>query len=207
MDIGEKTVRTLLCWLLLSATFPSYATIDYAAWSAQNRDGSWTRAAEAAVAQSVLPKIVPQDVSDFCPTYKRLKPKERHKFWVGLMSAMAKPESNFDPNTYFKERFTDAKGRRVISRGLLQISIESANQKRYDCDIPHAELLHDPVVNLNCGVKILAKWVKEDGIIASQATQGTHKGGGRYWSTLRAKTGHLNSIQSFTRDLVICQRR
>lgn len=207
MDFGEKTVRFVLAFWALVTCLPTYATVDYAAWSAQNRDGSWTRAAELAVAQSILPKIVPRDISEFCPTYQRLKPKERHKFWVGLMSAMAKPESNFDPNTYFKERFTDAKGRRVISRGLLQISIESANQKRYDCDIPHAKLLHDPVVNLSCGVKILSKWVKEDGIIASKELQGTHKGGGRYWSTLRAKTGHLNWIQSFTRDLPICQRR
>ena len=196
--------------LLLASCFlalPCQASLDYAAWSEHNVDGSWTRATETAVSQSGLTRAVPSDIKEFCPRYQQLSTKERRKFWVGLLSAMAKPESGFRPEISYQERFKDGKGKRVISRGLLQISIESANQKRYDCDIPHAGLLHDPIVNLSCGVKILAKWVKEDGVIASKVKSGTHKGGRRYWSTLRQQTGHLETIRNFTRDLPICRGR
>lgn len=199
------TVKPLILSLLL-LVLPCYASLDYAAWSEYNEDGSWTRATENAVSQSGLVKTIPADINEFCPRYQQLTTKERRKFWVGLLSAMAKPESGFKPEITYQERFKDAKGHRVVSRGLLQISIESANQKRYDCDIPQAGLLHDPIINLSCGVKILAKWVKEDGVIASKAKSGTHKGGGRYWSTLRQQTGHLENIRRFTQDLTICRK-
>lgn len=182
----------------------AYASYDYAAWSTTNRDGSWTKAAENAVAKSMLPRQVPGDIQYFCPKYPALSQQQRRKFWVGLLSAMAKPESNFQPHRYYTEKFVDAKGRRVVSRGLLQISIESANQQRYDCDIPQATLLHDPKVNLSCGVKILSKWVKTDGVIAKSKNAKSYVGGSRYWSTLRAKHGHLAKIAEFTRTLPFC---
>jgi len=207
VDFGKKMNCKSLILLTSLLISPCYASLDYAAWSDYNADGSWTRATETAVSQSGLAKTVPADIREFCPRYQQLSTKERRKFWVGLLSAMAKPESGFKPEISYQERFTDGKGKRVISRGLLQISIESANQKRYDCDIPHAGLLHDPIVNLSCGVKILAKWVKEDGVIASKVKAGTHKGGGRYWSTLRQQTGHLDTIRHFTRELPICRSR
>ncbi len=208
--------------LLACFTFSAQASFDYAAWSDTNKDGSWTKAAEYAVAKSPLPRQVPKDIYYFCPTYAKLNQKERKKFWVGLLSAMAKPESNFRPQSYYTEKFTDAKGRRVVSRGLLQISIESANQQRYNCDIPTATLLHDPKVNLSCGVKILSKWVQSDGVIAKaqyakkvpmpraqqQASKPTnHFGGSRYWSTLREQHGHLPKIAEFTRTLPFCHKK
>ncbi len=200
------------CVALLWCAFSSHASLDYAAWSSTNQDGSWTRAAEQAVANSVLPRQVPADVHYFCPTYPTLSVQQRRKFWVGLLSAMAKPESNFQPHRYYTEKFADAKGRRVVSRGLLQISIESANQPRYDCDIPTATLLHDPKVNLACGVKILSKWVKTDGVIAKAKKPKPsnqlkpYVGGSRYWSTLREKHGHLAKIAEFTRALPFCRQ-
>lgn len=180
-----------------------FASLDYAAWAGKNRDGSWTRAAETAVANSPLIRLNPADIRQFCPNYPKLAKPERRKFWVALLSAMSKPESNFEPQAKYRERFADAKGRPVISRGLLQISIESANQKRYDCDIRHPALLHDPVINLACGVRILAKWVSSDGVIASHDAD-QHQGGGRYWSTLRAGNGKVSAIADFTRQLAFC---
>lgn len=195
-----------LFWLLLAFCGANcYASIDYAAWSATNKDGSWTRTAESAVANSVLVDLVPQDVQYFCPAYPHLPRAERRKFWVGLLSAMAKPESNFKPQRYYREKFRDAKGQAVVSRGLLQISIESANQKRYDCAIKDAAKLHDPAVNLSCGVKIMSKWVATDGIIAKHQKPRSHKGASRYWSTLRPQHGHLRAIADFTRSLAFCR--
>jgi|GEM_PF-3103577 hypothetical protein len=193
----------------------AWASYDYAAWSTKNRDGSWTKTAESAVIRSALVNTVPADIGYFCPSYPNLNRLDRGRFWVGLLSAMAKPESNFKPEASYTERFHDSQGNRVVSRGLLQISIESANQKRYDCDIPYASKLHDPKINLHCGVKILAKWVHTDGVIAK--TRGTNgqltpslrqpKGGARYWSTLRGKNGHLRNIADFTRNLPFCQQQ
>lgn len=177
---------------------------DYAAWSGHNQDGSWTRAAEYAVGNSELPKLQPADIQQFCPQYRRLPHQQRKQFWVGLLSAMSGPESNFRPASFYQERFHDRKGKPVVSRGLLQISQESANQQRYGCDIRHPALLHDPVINLACGVRILSLWVKRDQLIASPAGSAP-KGGGRYWSTLRHSNGKTAQISDFTRSLPVCQ--
>lgn len=178
---------------------------DYAAWSGKNPDGSWTRLTEQAVAQSPLVSLVPADVQQFCPRYASLPAQQRGKFWVALFSAMAKPESNFKPQSFYQEKFKDGKGRRVVSRGLLQISHESANQPRYACAIKQPQSLHDPKVNLNCGVKIMSKWVKTDGVISQPHWKKQPQGGARYWSTLRAQRGHLAEISKFTRGLPFCQ--
>lgn len=177
---------------------------DYAAWSEKNRDGSWTRMTEQAVALSPLVKLVPADVQSFCPLYASLPQQQRSKFWVALFSAMAKPESNFKPQSFYQEKFKDAKGRRVISRGLLQISHESANQPRYACDVKSPQALHDPKVNLSCGVKIMSKWVKTDGVITQPRWSKDPKGGARYWSTLRPQRGKVQQIANFTRQLPFC---
>lgn len=177
---------------------------DYAAWSENNRDGSWTRITEQAVAQSPLSKLVPADIQNFCPRYASLPQQQRSKFWVALFSAMAKPESNFKPQSFYQEKFKDGKGRRVISRGLLQISHESANQPRYACDIKQPLSLHDPKVNLSCGVKIMSKWVKTDGVISQPGWSKDPKGGARYWSTLRPQRGKVQQIANFTRQLPFC---
>ncbi|MCA1931093.1 transglycosylase SLT domain-containing protein [Rheinheimera sp.] len=180
------------------------ANKDYAAWSEKNKDGSWTRITEQAVAMSPLVKLVPADVQSFCPRYASLAQQQRSQFWVALFSAMAKPESNFKPQSFYQEKFKDAQGRRVISRGLLQISHESANQPRYACDIKQPHSLHDPKVNLSCGVKIMSKWVQTDGVISQPRWSKDPKGGARYWSTLRPQRGKVQSIADFTRQLPFC---
>jgi hypothetical protein len=176
---------------------------DYAAWSKVNTDGAWTAAAKAAVKSSSLPKTLPIDIAKFCPNYSSHTEDARVEFWVGLLSAVARPESNFKPETTFKEDFRDSKGEFVISRGLLQISIESANQKKYACDIKKAADLHDPATNLRCGVRILEAWVKTDNVIATYGN-GQSRGGGRYWSTLREKNKHLPELTIFTNGLNVC---
>ena len=191
---------------LLLATVNAQAQ-DYSAWAKKSTDGKWTAAAEAAVASSALPSALPTDIEKFCPGYKAQDASGRKTFWVGLLSIVARPESNFKPGATYTESFSDAQGKKVISRGLLQISIESANQKKYSCGIKDALDLHDPAINLNCGVKILDAWVKTDNVIATYIGQ-SPKGGGRYWSTLREKTdtkkNHLPELTNFTRSLKVC---
>ncbi|PUE24775.1 transglycosylase SLT domain-containing protein [Limnohabitans sp. Jir72] len=176
---------------------------DYAAWAKKNIDGTWTAAAEKAVSASSLTSSVPIDIVKFCPAYETKSIEERKVFWVGLLSIIARPESNFEADAKYIEKFNDSKGKRVVSRGLLQISVESASQKRYSCGLKIAEDLHNPSVNLACGVKILDAWVKNDNVIATYG-KNPSRGGARYWSTLREKNNHLQELTSFTRSLSVC---
>ena len=175
---------------------------DYALWSEANQDGSWTQMAQQAVAATTLAGQNPKDIDKFCPKYSKLNKTFKNKFWVGLLSAMAKYESNFNPQTKYTEKFKDKTGKKVISRGLLQISIESANQKRYDCKIKAAKDLHGPATNLLCGAKILSSWVESDGVVAYHKAK--NKGGARYWSVLRTSNPALKKISTMTRGLNFC---
>ena len=121
---------------------------------------------------------------------------------VWLLSAMAKFESNLNSATAFAETLQDSRGNSVVSRGLLQLSVESANQPRYGCGLMTTTNLHDPVTNLTCGARILAKWVRDDGVI-SYGT-GRASGGGRYWSVLRIHNDSLRKIKEITRDFEFC---
>ncbi len=118
---------------------------------------------------------VPSDMKDFVPSSK---PFDRKSFYVALISCMAREESNFDPQCIYVEDFDDVSGNRVVSRGLLQVSIESVNA--YGARIQKAKELHDVATNLRCAVIIMEKWVRKDGCIATGK-----RGGARYWSTLR----------------------
>ncbi len=193
-------------WLIGVVAFAATADAeDYAAWAAKNPSGDWTRTAESAVSRSTLPQLVPADISLYCPRYEANGKDDRVRFWVALLSAMAGPESGFDPKVrYVEPKITDAKGRHVVSRGLLQISIESANQARYGCGIKRAKDLHKPGKNLECATRILNHWVASDRSIGKRHAENT--GGARYWAALRGKKG-IAKIQTFTRELSFCAAR
>lgn len=145
----------------------------------------------------------PVDAKIFCPNYKNLAESERKQFWAFFISSMAKFESNFDPKEAYTEGFRDSSGRYVISRGLLQISMESS--KGYRCGFTAEKQLHDPMKNLSCGIIILNHWMKKDARIASRLGL-SWKGGARYWSVLRAgrKTSY-QSIVKWSNDLPFCK--
>lgn len=105
-----------------------------------------------------------------------------NEFYAELLAALCKYESNYNTDATYKEAFDDAKGHPVISRGLLQISIESANG--YGAKLTREDELHKPEVNLRCGVLIMRKWIKADGCI-SGGSAGAWRGMARYWSPFR----------------------
>lgn len=79
----------------------------------------WTRIAEATVGATGLANATPKDAKNFCPAYAGLNPERRKIFWAGLLSAMARPESNFKPEaTYVEPDILDANKQNVVSRGL-----------------------------------------------------------------------------------------
>lgn len=143
----------------------------------------WDKALTDAVNTSALRS----DVKTPCKT---LTPK---KCLIQLISIMAKFESSFKPETQFKESFNDSKNKPVISRGLLQLSIESANQKAYGCNIKKAEELHNPKTNLECAVKIVVFQANKSGTLMD----GNRGGASAYWSVARKSSGSNAKILKY----------
>lgn len=127
----------------------------------------------------------PSDIKSYCPNYANLHEMSKTMFWANLMVAMAKKESNYNPNTSYTENFSDSQGRLVVSRGLFQLSLESANQRAYGCGFKNAGEIYDPLKNITCSVNILSHWVKKDNRIGEKVS-GSWLGGARYWSVLRS---------------------
>lgn len=145
----------------------------------------------------------PVDAKIFCPNYKNLGKSDRKRFWAFFISSMAKFESEFNPKSAFTEGFKDSTGRYVVSRGLLQISLESS--KSYSCGFRTSADLHSANGNLSCGIRILNHWMKRDVRIASKYGGGW-KGGARYWSVLRAgNKDSYKSIVKLSNSLPICK--
>lgn len=109
-----------------------------------------------------------------------------------LLSIIAKRESNFKTETKYNET-GHLQG--VVSRGLFQISKDSANQSAYSCGIVDANDLHKPITNIQCAVKILAYQAAKTGVLIDGA-----KGGcGAYWSVCRSKDGKSESYKEITK--------
>lgn len=134
---------------------------------------------------SKLPTLVPSGIEAFCPSYRKLDTAQRVEFWAQLISIMAKFESSFNPATKFVEPdIRDAKGENVASRGLLQISIESA--RSYGNKLDSAEQLHDPLVNLRCAVRIMEHNVEKHGQFEGfDSAAKRWRGASAYWAVMR----------------------
>jgi Transglycosylase SLT domain len=106
-------------------------------------------------------------------------------FWAELVVAMAKFESNWNPRNIFHE--PPPLG--VDSVGLLQLSYEDQGPYHLEPLSRESKSLEDPLVNIRCGVKILARLVSRDSVVAS-GSGGSSRGAARYWSVVREGHGH-----------------
>jgi N-acetyl-anhydromuramyl-L-alanine amidase AmpD len=123
--------------------------------------------------------------------------KDHVTFFSELLGALAVFESGQKTDVTYKENFKDRKGNFIISRGLLQLSIESSNA--YGAGLKNENELHDAATNLRCGVLIMKRWILKDNIIAARE-DGAWKGMARYWSPFR-KTDRVLSIQKSMKKL------
>ncbi len=179
-------------------------------WDVTDKGTQWTgitlKALES-IGQDMIVLQEPTDVKEYCPKYKKLSYEERLQFYVMLISSMARFESGFDPKTKHTEDFKDSNGVPVVSRGLLQMSYESAVD--YGCKLKNPQTLHNAEANLRCAVKILNSWVKRDKKIGSWGVKSSgkpdHLGGGRYWSVLRKTSDSRPQIQAKTLSLKFCK--
>ncbi|QAY75153.1 lytic transglycosylase domain-containing protein [Sphingosinicella sp. BN140058] len=144
--------------------------------------------------------FVPSDISTYCPDYRRLDEEQREIFWAALLSSLAKRESNYRPTERYRESFKDSTGQYVVSRGLLQLSYESA--RAYGCDVDSAAKLHEPNVNLRCGVRILNRLVPTARAIAKKEGQ-KWRGAAAYWGPFRKATSR-EDIAAWVREQPYC---
>lgn len=118
----------------------------------------WTEVTLAALEQEgvALLSEVPNDITTWCPGYVEAEPEERAAFWAGLLSALARFESTWNP---------EAVGGGGQWYGLVQIS--PATARGYGCEARSGEALTDGAANLECAVRIAAETVTRDGVVAA----------------------------------------
>lgn len=121
--------------------------------------------------QSRLLSNPPPDVVSLCPGFAKLSQDSKIILWTSILDAMAMSESSHDPSVTFPT------GVNVISRGLLQISWASARGHGARCRNVTGDSLHNPIVNLGCGVKILEDNLRKRSNLFSDETY--------YWSVVR----------------------
>jgi Transglycosylase SLT domain len=149
-------------------------------WDHRPEAPGWTSAALMAVAaeDDVLAGRVPGDIAEYCPAYPKADLADRRAFWVGLLSAIAKYESSWNPAA-------SGGGGRYI--GLMQISPRSA--ANYGCEATSRSALKDGSANLACAVRMVSYHVERDALVAGRGNRGV----GRDWMPLRnaAKRGEI----------------
>lgn len=146
--------------------------------------------------------ITPADYATFCPAFTTLTYTEKKEVFAYMMSAMVKYESGFDTNQSYRENFKDSSGNYVVSRGLLQISLESGNA--YGCGLKTEQDLHDPYQNLSCGIRILNRWIGQRDLRIAGQVSGAWKGASRYWSVMRSTNSPYASIVSLVKGTALC---
>lgn len=136
----------------------------------------WTRVALSAI-QSIgepLLKTVPVDIADWCPAYPGNETEDRAAFWAGLLSALARYESTWDPR---------AVGGGGQWFGLLQIYPPTAEFR--DCRVQTGEALKHGPSNLSCAIRIMATTVPRDNAISVE--DGRWRGVAADWGPIRTE--------------------
>lgn len=127
-------------------------------WDHRPEAGQWTRAGMDAILTGhggALISVVPGDYKRWCPAYAQNGPQKRAAFWVGLLSALAKHESTWNPVAV-------GGGGRWF--GLVQIA--PATARGYGCKATSGAALKNGADNLSCAIRIMTRTVVRDGVVA-----------------------------------------
>ena len=160
-------------------------------WDHRPEAPLWTSRALASVARhdDALTDLVPADIGTWCPGYAKADDANRRAFWAGLLSALAKHESTWNPKA-------SGGGGRWI--GLTQIDPRTA--RAYGCTATTREGLKDGAANLSCALRIAAAQVPKDGMVAGNGTKGL----GRDWAPFRSGSKRAE-MASWTRAQAYCK--
>ena len=127
-------------------------------WDHRPEGDAWTETAFAALAShgATLTAMTPADIEAWCPAYPEASEQERKAFWTGLISALAKHESTWNP------RAVGGGGKWF---GLVQIA--PATARGYGCEARSGEALKDGEANLACAIRIMARTVARDRVVSA----------------------------------------
>lgn len=130
------------------------------AWDRQRGSAIWTRAALSALQGHAEPlaQTVPRDIADWCPAYPQATSAQRRAFWAGFASVLARHESGHRAS---------AVGGGGLYHGLLQIL--PATAAGYGCHADSGAALQNGAANMSCALRIMARTVRRDGVIAQAA--------------------------------------
>lgn len=160
-------------------------------WDHHPEGEDWTQSTLVALSSKdpLLSQRVPADIADWCPAYPEAPVEARRAFWAGLLSAVARYESTWNPAA-------SGGGGRWI--GLMQISPRSASY--YGCEATSPGALKDGEANLACAVEIMSTQVAKDGLVAGEGDRGI----GRDWAPLRNEEKRAE-MAAWTRAQPYCQ--
>jgi hypothetical protein len=152
------------------------------------------------------------DAEVFCPKYKSLSKEQKVFMWTELISAISYYESAWNPVSRMTETTMGedcVTNRQVVSEGLMQMSYCDTTwapfckfdwnlDKQLSAKDPKKTIL-DPLVNLNCGVRVLANQVKKRGFIILSNNV--------YWAVIKrgGKYQQIDNITAMTKKLSFCK--
>lgn len=156
-----RCLAVFLCFVALTGCAPISAAQEPDAppvmrWDFHPAGGDWTAETMQALAShgAALPQSVPGDIERWCPGYTDQDFEGRSAFWAGLLSALAKHESTWNPR---------AVGGGGSWFGLTQIDPRTA--RGYGCAAQTGEALRDGPANLRCAVRIATAQVTRRGTV------------------------------------------
>lgn len=163
------------------------------AWGQTPGTALWTRAALSALQghAAALAQTVPRDIAAWCPAYPQADAAARRAFWAGFASALARHESGHR---------AAAVGGGGLYHGLLQIL--PATAAGYGCHARSGADLQNGAANLSCGLRIMARTVARDGVIAVQ--DGRWRGVAADWGPMRSPAKRAQ-MQGWLRQQVYCR--
>ena len=165
----------------------------------------WSKAAHKLVGENLLKlnKASSDMSARFCPKFASLSEAQQITVWVHLMSAIWRYESGPNPpKPYFKTDVVFKESNGVNSEGAFQLSYGDSfcPKKKAEGD------LHDPLVNMDCAVKLMASFTDKDSVVAAGGYTAygasSPKGLARYWAVIRVPDPkpHRNSKGEMVRS-------
>lgn len=147
-------------------------------WDHRPESDRWTADTLAAIYShgTSLIETIPADIDTWCPGYETAGADDRAAFWAGLLSALAKHESTWNPK---------ASGGGGLWIGLTQIDPRTA--RAYDCNATTVGELKNGSANLSCAVRIAAYQVARDDAVVSDGSGGW-RGMSRDWAPFRSSS-------------------
>jgi hypothetical protein len=182
------------------------------------KNAKWTEHLNAALSLhgKALVESKPADRVMWCPNYDKLTEDQRRGFYAVMIAEASRWESEWNPTLdtyecrknscvyeggcqYVSGRGYCMKGGHaldgglVVSRGLMQMSLASA--QGIGCDLKVPIDLHDPAKNLVCTVKAFNRYIVNGGQIATKVGS-SWKGAAAYFAVFRGTTEYTSKSRA-----------